>query len=107
MSIEAKKLAIQAAVDAFSAIQNKHSEVGACDSEVSHERVQVMVDAINRREFRTRTVDGWQLYSSMPQKQTRPAVAQLNTAGKRLHKMIATAPLSTIDWIREYYGIDF
>lgn len=95
------------AVDKFSAVQNKFAKVGACDSEVSHEKYQVMVDAIKGREWKPRTVDSWQLYSSYPAKETRPAVAQLNTAGKRLHKVVANAPLSSIEWLKSYYGIDY
>lgn len=97
---------IKQAYDKFSLVQNKFCKVGACDSEVSHEKRQVMVDAIKGREWKPRTVNGWQLYSSMPAKETRPAVAQLNTAGKRLHKVVANAPTSSIEWLKSYYGID-
>ena len=107
MSLEAYKKAIIDAAEKFSAVQNKFAKVGACDSEVSHEKYQVMVDAIKGREWKPRTVNGWQLYSSIPAKETRPAVAQLNTAGKRLHKAVASAPLSAREWLNFYYGIDY
>jgi hypothetical protein len=107
MALEAYKKDIIDAVEKFRSVQNKFATVGACDSEVSHERTQVIVDAIKGREFKPRTVDGWQLYSSKPAKETRPAVAQLNTAGKRLHKVVAKSPVSAVEWLKFYFGIEY
>ena len=104
--MNAHRKKIMDAYDKFGLVQNKFWQLGACDSEVSHEKVQVMYDALKGREWKPRSVDGWQLYSSYPAKETRPAVSQLNTAGKRLHKALASAPVSELEWIKSYYGID-
>lgn len=94
------------AYDKMGLVQTKFAKVGACDSEVNWEVQQIMYDALKGREWKPRSVDGWQLYSSMPSSETRQAVAQLNTAGKRLHKVLSSAPVSELEWIKSYYGID-
>lgn len=62
--MNAHRKKIMDAYDKFGLVQNKFWQLGACDSEVSHEKVQVMYDALKGREWKPRSVDGWQLYSS-------------------------------------------